>query len=132
MGPYGARLTRRLAGVVIEGLNWSIFIPRYDGPETLFHLDPPYRCREGSYGPGLSGRADFARMAAVPATIRGQFLLSLNDHPEVHGTFAAFRMIEVSTTYGIATKAGTKTTARAELLISNFVVRRGIRTPLLG
>ncbi len=122
MGPYSEGLTRRFVGVVIERLNWSPFIPRHVSPETLLHLDPPYRCPEGSYGPGLSGRADFARMAAVLATIRGQFLLSLNDHPEVRGTFAAFRMIEVSTTYGIATKAGAKTTARPELLISNFEV----------
>lgn len=117
-------LHARLAGVVIECLDWSLFIPRYDGPETLFYLDPPYWGCEGDYGPGLFERADFERMAAVLATIRGRFVMSINDRPEVRCTFAAFHMIEVSTTYGLAAKAEAKATPRAELLISNFEVAR--------
>jgi len=31
-----------LAGAVIECLDYGAFIRRYDGPGTLFYLDPPY------------------------------------------------------------------------------------------
>lgn len=117
-------LHSRLAGVVIECLDWSIFIPRYDSPETLFYLDPPYWGCEGDYGPGLFERAGFERMAEVLATIRGRFVMSINDRPEVRSTFAAFHLAGVSTTYGLAAKAEAKATPRAELLISNFEAAR--------
>ena len=34
----------RLAEVTIEQLPYERLIPRYDAPETLFYLDPPYVC----------------------------------------------------------------------------------------
>lgn len=39
-------LHSRLSGVVIECLDYSAFIDRYDGPNALFYLDPPYRGSE--------------------------------------------------------------------------------------
>jgi DNA adenine methylase len=52
-------LHERLAGVIIERLPWRAFLARYDTPETLFYLDPPYYGSEGDYGPGLFSPADF-------------------------------------------------------------------------
>jgi DNA adenine methylase len=43
-------LNGRLAGVVIENLPYGEFIARYDRPETLFYLDPPYFGTEDFYG----------------------------------------------------------------------------------
>ena len=43
-------LHTRLSGVTIECLDWTVFIPRYDGPDTLFYLDPPYWGCEDDYG----------------------------------------------------------------------------------
>lgn len=40
--PRLRRLHDRLAEVVIEQLDWSEFLPRYDRAGTLFYLDPPY------------------------------------------------------------------------------------------
>jgi DNA adenine methylase len=110
-------LHSRLSGVVIECLDWADFIPRYDRPGTLFYLDPPYWGCEGDYGP-IFTRDDFARMAEVLASVKGRFLLSLNDVPEVRELFARFRMVEVETTYTIGT--GTEKARRGELLIGNW------------
>lgn len=107
----------RLAGVVIECLDWADFIGRYDGAGTLFYLDPPYWGCETDYGKAMFARADFARMAEVLAGLKGRFLLSINDVPEVRETFAAFRIEEVRTTYTITSGAARPA---AELLISNF------------
>lgn len=112
-------LHSRLAGVVIECLDWADFIPRYDGPDTLFYLDPPYWGCEDVYGKAMFSRADFARMADVLARIRGRFILSLNDLPEVRQTFAAFRIDDVRTTYTVNNRHGGSGGDRAELLISN-------------
>lgn len=112
-------LHSRLAGVVIECLDWAAFIPRYDGADTLFYLDPPYWGCEDDYGKAMFDRADFAKMAVLLAQLKGRFVLSINDVPEVRDIFAGFRLDEVTTTYSVANHSGSGG-ARAELLISNF------------
>lgn len=112
-------LHSRLAGVVIECLDWADFVRRYDGPGTLFYLDPPYWGCEGDYGKELFDRDQFQLMAEKLAGIQGKFLLSLNDLPEVRGVFEGFSLTPVSTTYSIGNQAST-TGPRDELLISNF------------
>lgn len=52
-------LHTRMAGVVIECLDYADFITRYDAKETLFYLDPPYWGCEGDYGKELFGRDEF-------------------------------------------------------------------------
>ncbi len=111
-------LHTRLSGVVIECLDWAAFIPRYDGPDTLFYVDPPYWGCENDYGKQMFARDDFARLAAALGTIKGRFLLSLNDVPEVREVFSAFNIAEVRTCYTVnARREGTQNT---ELLISNI------------
>lgn len=97
-----ARLHDRLAGVVIENLDWLDFLGRYDKPGTLFYLDPPYWGSEGDYGAGLFIRGDFQRMADRLQAAEGKFLLSINDRPEIREMFAWADMEAVKTTYSIA------------------------------
>lgn len=113
-------LHSRLAGVVIECLDWSAFIPRYDSPETMFYLDPPYWGCEDDYGRQMFARGDFQRLADLLAGIRGRFLLSLNDVPDIRAIFSAFGQEEVRTSYTISGARNDTAASRAELLISNF------------
>lgn len=92
---------RRLEGVHIDGLPYQEFIGRWDRPDTLFYLDPPYWGSERVYGPGLFERADFERLATVLRAIKGRFILSLNDVPEIRAMFAWARIEEEPTTYGL-------------------------------
>lgn len=105
----------RLAGVVIERLPYADVLRRYDRAETLFYLDPPYWGCEGDYGPGVFGPADFALLAELLGGLRGRFLLSLNDCPEVRDVFAAFEIEAVETSYTIARGPGQRV---GEVLIS--------------
>lgn len=105
VGKLGAILEavhERLSSVVIERLPYGTLIARYDRPETLFYLDPPYAGSEAVYGPGVFAEADFAALAEQLRGIRGQFLLSLNDTPLVRRAFAGFAMEEVEVPYAIA------------------------------
>ena len=113
--PTLADIAERLSGVIVENLDWEVFVRRYDGPEVLFYLDPPYWGSETDYGAGLFTRADFGRLAEVLAGIRGRFVLSINDRPEVRRLFAAFEMEEVKLDYSIG--RGGPTTA-AELIVT--------------
>ena len=95
---------RRLEAVTIEQLDWSEFIARYDRAGTLFYLDPPYFGCEGDYGPDLFDVGQFEAMAEQLGRLKGRFILSLNDRPRVREIFAAFRIEEAATHYGLAGK----------------------------
>ncbi len=114
--PLLADLHERLAGVTIEQLGYAEFIKRYDRPGMLFFLDPPYFASEGDYGPGVFGRDDFARLAEQLRGIRGRFMMTINDVPEIREIFAGFAFDQVDTTYTIAKGASQRA---GELIITN-------------
>lgn len=116
LGPRLEELHERLAGVVIECLDFEVFLRRYDRPATLFYLDPPYYGSEDYYGRTLFARADFERLAAVLRTLRGRWLLSINDCPEIRAVFAGFRLEELATSYTVCDRGSH---AARELLIGN-------------
>ncbi len=106
---------RRLSSVVIENMDWSELLRRYDRPNSLFYVDPPYYGCEGYYGPGLFSREDHARLAEVLLGLDGRFILSINDAPEIRALYKGKARIEdVETTYSVAGKPQ----AITELLIS--------------
>jgi DNA adenine methylase len=72
LASYLEAVHERLAGVVIESLPYAEFIARYDRPETLFYLDPPYCGSEHYYGRGMFTREEFEKMAALLATLKGR------------------------------------------------------------
>lgn len=107
LAPQLEDVHERLAGVVIENLDWLEFINRYDRPGTLFYLDPPYFGSEGDYGKALFGRDQFAAMAERLAAIKGRFILSINDVPEIRELFSGCQIRPVELTYSIAGGSGT-------------------------
>lgn len=109
----------RLSGVTIECLPWPELLDRYDRPDALFYLDPPYWGCENDYGDGIFARADFELLAERLAVLRGPWLLSLNDVPEVRRIFGCFTIDPVDTSYSVA---GNSTPAR-EVLISNGTLK---------
>ena len=114
LGPRLEDIHERLSGVVIECLPYAEFIGRYNRPGTLFYCDPPYYGSEGYYGKEAFSRADFERLADVLREVKGAFILSINDHPEVRRIFAGFEQREVETAYSVA---GGAAKAASELLI---------------
>lgn len=107
----------RLAQVWIENLDFESCIQRHDREHTLFYLDPPYHGVEHYYGKELFNRKDFQRLAAALNTIKGKFLLSINDTPEIRETFAWFKQEKVEVTYSCS--KGNRPRV-GELLIRNY------------
>ena len=108
------RTHRRLARVQIESLPYEQVLEKYDRPTTCFYLDPPY------WGPKLYRfnfcDNDFMLLAERLARLKGRFILSLNDRPEVRQTFKIFRIERVEITYTAQAKPGKR---YGELLIMN-------------
>jgi len=116
LGPMLDALHTRLSAVTIECLPYTDFIVRYDRAMTLFYLDPPYYGCEKDYGKDMFERADFERLNDVLMNLKGRFILSLNDRPEVREIFKSFDIEAVETTYSIAKKQAQKV---GEVIISN-------------
>jgi DNA adenine methylase len=91
----------RLAGVWIECLPWQALIERWDRPGTLFYLDPPYIGSEHYYGRDMFRRDEYGALAASLRTLRGAFIMSLNDHPEARAIFAGFSIETTEVTYEV-------------------------------
>lgn len=119
LGPILQEVHERLAGIVIECLPYGEFLARYDRAGALFYLDPPYFKSEEDYGKGVFGREDFARLAELLGSLKGTFLLSINDTPEIRRVFRAFRSRTERVTYTVAARHG-KGTAAGELLVTNW------------
>jgi len=106
---------KRLARVQLECLPYERVLARFDRPETLFYLDPPYFGLK-LYRHNLVA-LDFEEMAKRLAGLKGKFVLSLNDVPEVRRIFKQFKFREIDLHYTAQKIAGRR---YREVLISNF------------
>ena len=109
------KVHKRLQRVQIECESYEKVIKKFDRPTTLFYCDPPYWGRK-LYRHNF-GEADFRKLAATLGTIRGKFVLSLNDVPEVRKLFADYHIRSVELHYTSQKKAGRR---YKEVLIMNF------------
>jgi DNA adenine methylase len=106
----------RLAQAYIENLPYGNLISRYDREGTFFYIDPPYWDCENDYGKNIFCKDDFAKLVIQLATIKGKFLLSLNDTPEIRELFKAFIFDEAEVVYSV----GKSRNKNKELLIRNY------------
>lgn len=76
-------LHQRLGTVQIEQADWREIVDRYDSPETLFYLDPPYRqeTRIGGRYPHEMTRGDHDELVQRILRLKGKVVLSGYQHP---------------------------------------------------
>lgn len=108
--------THRLKDVQLYSTDYKNLIHHFDSPETFFFLDPPYENSKGLYKNHLF---DFEQLSEILKSIKGKFLLTLNDSPTIRKIFKGFKIKKmlVPSIGGINT-VGTKD--RKELIITNY------------
>ena len=113
-------LEDRMANVVIENQDFETLIKHYDRSDTFFYADPPYFSSEEMYAVGFNWN-DHVRLRDTLQTIKGKFLLSYNDCPEIRQLYCKTGIMIESTTRlnNIALKyeSGSQ---YPELFISNY------------
>jgi len=108
----------RMKRVTIENLPAIDCIRRYDRPHSFFYIDPPYYETAGYAVP--FGPDDFQQLRDTLDQVKGQFLLSLNDHPEVRRIFDGFKFQRVTLKYSMGKSAASRAKERGEVLIQNY------------
>ena len=111
-------LESRMANVVVENQDFETLIRHYDRPDTFFYADPPYFSTEDMYAVGF-GWEDHIRLRNTLKDIKGKFLLSYNDCPEIRELYEGFSVLDFSRTHSMAQRyeAGKEF---KELLIGNY------------
>jgi DNA adenine methylase len=96
-------LSHRLDRTVIENNDWSRILDIYDRPTTFFFLDPPYTdCDAGAYGAWQT--SDVLAFRDRVARLRGRWLVTLNDSPDIRRIFHGCHIKAVSRPKGIGGK----------------------------
>lgn len=113
---YLEKVAQRLNSVVIENLDFQHLIKTYDRVDALFYLDPPYYNAE-EYYPGTFCTEDHARLKHCLDKVKGKFILSYNDCPEIRKLYQSYKMIEVTRQNNLVAESGRD---YKELLIKNF------------
>ena len=106
-------VAQRLNGVNIENRSFEACIETYDSPDTFFFCDPPYiGCQSKSYKNFTL--AEFAALVDLLRGRRGQWMLTINDLPEVRKVIRGLRVRRMER--GRAIKSATR---YAELCVTS-------------
>lgn len=107
--------------MVIENKDFEKLIAQYDRRNTIFYLDPPYYKTEDYYEDVDFKRSDHERLCGVLLKIKGKFLLSYNDCPEIRELYSKEGiMIESTTRLSNIAQRYDAGKHYPELLISNY------------
>jgi len=91
----------RIAQVTIENLDWKIFLSKYDRDETFFYIDPPYY-KTSCYKYNFTSIDNYIDLEKTLAKLKGSFILSINDHPDIRNIFKNYKLIPVSVGYSVS------------------------------
>lgn len=111
-----ADASTRLKRVVIENLDFEHLIKTYDTNDALFYADPPYYNAE-KYYPDRFNPEDHLRLLDTLANIKGRFVLSYNDCPQIRELYKKFNIKSVERQNNLQKNKSQK---YMELIIKNF------------
>jgi DNA adenine methylase len=97
-------------------LPYERVLKKFDRGATFFFLDPPYWDRPKLYRFGFS-RSDYALLADRLSVLKGKFLLTLNDVPDLRKLFKHYSIDPVEISYSAQRKSGRR---YREIIIRNY------------
>lgn len=104
----------RLSRTRILKRDYREILKKFDGPDTFFYLDPPYHEVECYYA---SCNVNPRQLADAVRTLKGKWLLSYNDHPDVRAAFKGRKIEKFENQYSMEKSSVLQV---VELLISNY------------
>lgn len=109
---------KRLQKVTIENKSFEDIFRIYDGKDTFFYLDPPYRNKK-QYAIGKFNDEQYQLLADCCTKAKGKWLLTINDDEYIRELFKNFNIITHDVYYSVCkTENGRKDFQ--ELIITNY------------
>lgn len=111
---YLKEVSKRLNRVLIENQDFERLIKTYDRLDALFYLDPPYYEAE-KYYPDRFNPEDHNRLRKCLEDIKGKFILSYNDCPQIRELYEGYVILTVERNHNLSLGNQYK-----EILIKNY------------
>ena len=114
----------RLRTVIIENLAWQECIERYDKPNTVMYIDPPYPGNKCNYAYNMRDWKDHQILADRLARAEAKWVLSSYDAPEIRAMYAGpkYHVIPVQSYSGMNIEKGKgERVLNKEVLVVNFM-----------
>lgn len=106
----------KLRNTIILKQDWKAVVKEYDSPTAFIFLDPPYEKSDGLYA---NVSINYDEMANILRSIKGKFMLTINDSANIRKIFRGFKMKRV---FVKGTSNGNMPLGknRKELIITNY------------
>lgn len=108
----------KLKNVTILNEGYDLLLNKYNRPGTFFYLDPPYEKSGDLYKHG--GDFDFVKFASKLKSIKGKFMLSINDSKNIRDLFKGFKQRRITVGPQSNSDMGPGSSSRKELIITNY------------
>jgi len=74
-----------------------------------------------------SSRYVKSHYSGVPGKVKGKFLLTINNHPDIRRLYKGLLRLTINVTYSVARDKSDKSRRRTELIIANYPLpRKGV------
>jgi DNA adenine methylase len=109
---------KKMEGVIVRQQDYTEIIKEFDGPDTLFYLDPPYDIALKKSYYEYDNSMTLESLRDILKTVQGKFVLSLDITEQTTELFKDFHVLEVPFRY-----ASSKTKdLKFEYIITNFEI----------
>ena len=109
----------RLEHATLLNQDYAAVVKTYDSVDTFFFFDPPYERTRSIYGYGEHKDFDYTKLLEVLRSIRGKFLMTINDSPTIREAFKEFK-IQKTKVYARWSRKTKRAEDRNELFIMNY------------
>jgi len=117
-----APVHNRLKTVIIENLDWRVCLDRYDRPNTVMYIDPPYPDNGTNYFHNMRDWKEHRELAERLRKTECKWILSSYDIPEMRELYPENYVVAVQMASGMkARKNGSERVINKEVLITNFL-----------
>jgi len=107
----------KLKNATITNTSFEKLIPKYDSSTTFFYLDPPYENpKQTDYKDYVTPESVFKALQGI----KGKFMLSYNDSPNIRNIFSKYHIKSVQTEY--AGHKGVERRKKMEVVITNYPI----------
>lgn len=106
-----------MKNTIITSTDYKQVIRKYDNKDAFLFLDPPYEASDKLY---KESDDILDELAKVLNTVKGKFLLTLNDSTRVRKLFSKYKITSISVRGGSRNNSAVGAGTRRELIITNY------------